>query len=344
MSSGRDGSRRRSTPPAAPCSASRSAPARSARPRPSGSPPSTASGSTAAAGPRPRTSRTGAEGLGAQGEAVAFAAVEERGETATVYNLEVEGTHTYFVGNAQALVHNDCIEDAETGELYDKKRREAIEKLAMYGPYNERSFGIFANAVFGEQHAKDAYEKVQWGRHQAKQLTFDGYWYLRKTNERENYFPNAWNALRQALYEGEPRATAAVKALIAAAKREGVEADWGGERMREAERLIARNTPPAPTGKPGDRFIVPEMSKELRDSLNIDMLLGIGDYWAELSDGQRALVNQALGELKDKDKQAKLLKELAGDPISKRVVDQPPGPATRGSTACRRRSLPACPS
>jgi hypothetical protein len=34
------------------------------------------------------------------------ASVEPEGEGATVYNFEVQGTHTYFVGNASAWVHN----------------------------------------------------------------------------------------------------------------------------------------------------------------------------------------------------------------------------------------------
>lgn len=35
-------------------------------------------------------------------------ALESSGERATVYNLEVEGQHTYFVGHSHVLVHNTC--------------------------------------------------------------------------------------------------------------------------------------------------------------------------------------------------------------------------------------------
>ena len=38
-------------------------------------------------------------------------------ERATVYNFEVEGTHTYFVGDSQALVHNTCGETHFPGVL-----------------------------------------------------------------------------------------------------------------------------------------------------------------------------------------------------------------------------------
>src|SRR5205814_8796821 len=42
----------------------------------------------------------------ADGRALAVERVEHEPETATVYNFEVDETHTYFVGPARVLVHN----------------------------------------------------------------------------------------------------------------------------------------------------------------------------------------------------------------------------------------------
>lgn len=267
-----------------------------------------------------------AAGLDADGRAVELATAGEPSDRATVYNLEVEDTHTYFVGRARVLVHNDCLDDADKGELHDAKRRQAIEKIAEFGPYNKRAFGILANAAFGEQQAKDAYEKIQWQRHEARQLTFDGYWYLRKEAERQPWFPNSWKALSQALYEGNRDAIEAVKELADAAKKNGAPREWGGERLREAERLMQRHAPLPSSGKPGDKFILPAIPKATRDLLEIDHQLGVADYWSRLSDSERTTVNEALEEVGDKNKQAKLLKELAGDAISERVGRQPPQP------------------
>jgi ppGpp synthetase/RelA/SpoT-type nucleotidyltranferase/Flp pilus assembly pilin Flp len=44
----------------------------------------------------------------ADGRALAVASMALRAERATVYNLEVEAFHTYFVGSSGAWVHNDC--------------------------------------------------------------------------------------------------------------------------------------------------------------------------------------------------------------------------------------------
>ena len=48
------------------------------------------------------------------GPSVKVRKVEQSG-TATVYNFEVEGTHTYFVGKTGAWVHNDCLSDEGGG-------------------------------------------------------------------------------------------------------------------------------------------------------------------------------------------------------------------------------------
>ena len=46
----------------------------------------------------------------ATGETIAFIRREECGEKVNVYNIEVEGAHTYFVGDmtASVLAHNEC--------------------------------------------------------------------------------------------------------------------------------------------------------------------------------------------------------------------------------------------
>lgn len=51
-------------------------------------------------------------------------AVIPRAARATVYNLEVCGSHTYFVSDAKAWVHNQCMLTAEA---------EALVKLAQQG-------------------------------------------------------------------------------------------------------------------------------------------------------------------------------------------------------------------
>ena len=60
----------------------------------------------------------------------------------TVYNIEVEDTHTYFVGEFGAWVHNMCAMDkvndlskaSKKGKKFDEARREAFEKAGMTDP------------------------------------------------------------------------------------------------------------------------------------------------------------------------------------------------------------------
>jgi len=52
-----------------------------------------------------------------------LASTETRNRTATVYNFEVENTHTYFVGHSDLWVHNAChiieiLEVAADGKKY----------------------------------------------------------------------------------------------------------------------------------------------------------------------------------------------------------------------------------
>ena len=51
---------------------------------------------------------------------------------ATVFNLEVEGVHTYFAGGLGAWVHNTCLNP--TGPGFDKAREEALEKAGLTDP------------------------------------------------------------------------------------------------------------------------------------------------------------------------------------------------------------------
>jgi hypothetical protein len=51
----------------------------------------------------------GEQGLSAGGTALTMGALGQRAELATVYNLEVEEYHTYFVGRLGAWVHNEYL-------------------------------------------------------------------------------------------------------------------------------------------------------------------------------------------------------------------------------------------
>jgi hypothetical protein len=74
-------------------------------------------------------------------------AIESWGERTTVYNLEVEGLHTYFVGEARVLVHNanekdkDCTDDekAVTANWKSVKTFQHTFKKHGQGAKNTRS-------------------------------------------------------------------------------------------------------------------------------------------------------------------------------------------------------------
>ena len=59
--------------------------------------------------------RPGDEVDGADGAVLRIADSRETGAVTTVYNLEVDEFHTYFVGESGAWVHNDCPEDVASG-------------------------------------------------------------------------------------------------------------------------------------------------------------------------------------------------------------------------------------
>lgn len=56
--------------------------------------------------------------------------VENRGETATVYNIETHRTHTYFAGAARAWVHNTC-EYPKKGQRLETVKEWVYEKIQL---------------------------------------------------------------------------------------------------------------------------------------------------------------------------------------------------------------------
>lgn len=65
------------------------------------------------------------------------AGLAESGERATVYNFEVEGFHTYFVGELGAWVHNTCWDDIaehvlERGRFAGKTQRQVATYLKNF--------------------------------------------------------------------------------------------------------------------------------------------------------------------------------------------------------------------
>jgi hypothetical protein len=75
----------------------------------------------------------------ATGRAMATASTSEA-EPVTVYNLEVEGQHTFYVGRAHALVHNTCKYAPQT---YSKWKKDPTK------PPNTEVNHLNQNAVYG---------------------------------------------------------------------------------------------------------------------------------------------------------------------------------------------------
>jgi len=68
-----------------------------------------------------------------------LASTETRDAPATVYNFEVESTHTYFVGHSDLWVHNSCERDilkliADSNKLFRLTRESAIKILDDLAP------------------------------------------------------------------------------------------------------------------------------------------------------------------------------------------------------------------
>ena len=81
--------------------------------------------------------------------------VRDVSERLTVYNFEVQGFHTYFVGTQGALVHNQCVNlaahEAAGGHLLDRHVGKTLQDLAdrlVAQPYIPRAstFGSLAEA------------------------------------------------------------------------------------------------------------------------------------------------------------------------------------------------------
>ncbi|MBX3185767.1 MAG: hypothetical protein KF819_02080 [Labilithrix sp.] len=63
--------------------------------------------------------------------AAVVASLAQRAAIEPVYNIEVEGAHTYFVGRAQVLVHNDCdISAAAWEKAYGVREAEFVIRMA----------------------------------------------------------------------------------------------------------------------------------------------------------------------------------------------------------------------
>ena len=65
--------------------------------------------------------------VSAGGGTLGVVGAEATGRSTTVYNFEVEGFHTYFVGRGAAWVHNDC-KDKKKDEQKGKKDKKTNEK------------------------------------------------------------------------------------------------------------------------------------------------------------------------------------------------------------------------
>ncbi len=72
-------------------------------------------------------------------------AIEER---ATVYNLEIEGSHTYFVGEGGAWVHNACGDAAEGGAAAARTQFQVAERVA--GQLADSRLGPLAGKISPE--------------------------------------------------------------------------------------------------------------------------------------------------------------------------------------------------
>jgi RHS repeat-associated protein len=69
------------------------------------------------------------------GPAPQVLAKESKDEVVPVFNFEVEGFHTYFVGTAQVWVHNDCSPEIALGKFNRLQGKDFVPELA---PFTER--------------------------------------------------------------------------------------------------------------------------------------------------------------------------------------------------------------
>ncbi len=140
------------------------------------------------------------------------AAVKQTGEKTTVYNLEVKDLHTYYVGKTGLFSHNACErvpptkhlrELATTGELWEKPRFDAVNKLAACRDLTAGDYKILADAVRGEQTAKDGYKTAMGAS--STSSTSEGQGAIQEALGRP-WFDRAEQALRAASQEGDKNA------------------------------------------------------------------------------------------------------------------------------------------
>lgn len=80
--------------------------------------------------------------MGPEAERITVRGVTARSEDETVFNFEVEGAHTYFVGAAPVLVHNDCdTPTAPAFSLADLEDLTVAEKLGIVDMWTQITNG-----------------------------------------------------------------------------------------------------------------------------------------------------------------------------------------------------------
>ncbi len=103
--------------------------------------------------------------------------IRPRGPPEDVYNLEVEGAHTYHVGTTGVLVHNSCAPNpygkkggpahqAKVNEIFDDIERRGLEPITEYrfDTPNGAKSKRFADVVAQDPNTKRIVEVHQVGR------------------------------------------------------------------------------------------------------------------------------------------------------------------------------------
>ena len=213
-----------------------------------------------------------------------------------------------------------------------------LVRLANRLDLRVQDYERLAMAVFGNLLAKQRAHKELWNQRAGGLISFYAYEDGRKKIDDQTVIDTCWRRLRQDLHEGRRDATTGVQCAFAYAKRAGLSRDplWGGERKREVERILFRrgidpNAPPGmrfvpqtkeeaadkPPQKP-DELVTPDVFGSEINKLPIAEQLGIADFWLELPDRERFLVNAILDD-KDQPERAQMLRSLAGDRIYTRT-------------------------
>ncbi len=222
-----------------------------------------------------------------------------------------------------------CLQEFSTHELTRLANRLHLEI---------KDYERLAMAVFGNLLAKQRAHAALWNKRAGGLISFYAYESGRKKIEDPKVVDICWRRLRQDLYEGNRAAIVGVQCALYYAKREGFSADplWGGERRREAERVLHRqgidlNAPPGLTYDPKEReerrpperkeVVTPEIYGSEMKKLTTAEQLGIADFWLELPDEERFLLNAILEGL-EQPAPAQRLRKLAGDRVYERVDER----------------------